>query len=143
MPRTTLTFDVRFNVPLKALETLVGLAGDLQCELVTAEPSKKIIRTNKSPLAALARNKPAEFVGSMADAKKLVMERLRNESTPVNRRIIMRDLRAKGFPKNSVGPLCTELKRAGLVTNPRRGYWALPGKTSRINDDLGAGINGE
>jgi hypothetical protein len=57
------------------------------------------------------------------DAKAVVISLLRQG--PLLRRKIRRHMQKHGFSKNSVGPICHELKVAGILKNPQRGLWAL------------------
>ena len=114
-------FDVRLRVPLKVLDTLVGLADDLEgVQVVSANPQMVAAAVEK------AVREPAKFISSLDPAKKLILEKLKAERVPVPRRVLVKELRSKGFAKNSVGPLCSEMKRDGVIENPRRGYWSVP-----------------
>lgn len=148
--KTDLVFDVRLTVPLKALETLMGLADDLDCVLVSANPHvrkavvqalqkpakfveplegtgevlKKIVSLKDIGPALEAKKAAAAKKETMLDpAKKLILDKLRETGLPVSRRTLVKELRQHGFAKNSVGPLCSEMKKDGQITNPRRGYW--------------------
>ena len=117
-PEARLTFDVQLhNVSVKALETLMDLANKEECGIVKATPHVEQV---------LEQQLPAKFMAPSDPVKQLIIKKLRSERHPVPRKALLRELRSNGFAKNSLGPICSEMKKQGTITNPRRGYWALP-----------------
>lgn len=123
--QTRLIFEVKHLVPVKALTKLIELARDLECELVSTvqvDTREAMPALEHKPLKAL-EHRPMR---ALDPAKSAILEKLRVEKVPIPRRTLIKELRSKGFAKNSVGPLCTELKKEGMIVNVKRGYWCLP-----------------
>jgi hypothetical protein len=77
------------------------------------------------------RHVPKQF--GAPNTKTLILDALKEAKQPLSRKEIIRRLRAHGFSKGSVGPICNELRKEGKITNPRRGFWALADARDRAH----------